>query len=135
MAYGLVPGIACLIAAPFSLAAVWAPDWQSTLMLMFVPFLMMVTWYPPALAVLQNECRPETRALMSGLFLTILGVIGTGGGPALTGFLSDYFAARDPATSLQWSLTVIVPFFVLSGVFHIANAFMMRRRATAVATA
>ncbi len=134
-AYGLVPGIACLIAAPFALAAVWAPDWQSTLMLMFVPFLMMVTWYPPALAVLQNECRPETRALMSGLFLTILGVIGTGGGPALTGFLSDYFAARDPATSLQWSLTCIVPFFVLSGVCHLVNAWMMGRRPAAAAAA
>jgi MFS family permease len=135
MAYGLVPGIACLIAAPFTLAAVWAPDWQSSLTLMFVPFLMMVTWYPPALAVLQNECRPETRALMSGLFLTILGVIGTGGGPALVGFLSDYFAARDPATSLNWSLTFIVPFFVLSGVFHIANAVLMGRRERALAVA
>jgi MFS family permease len=134
-AYGLVPGIACLIAAPFSLAAVWAPDWQGTLVLMFIPFLMMVPWYPPALAVLQNECRPETRALMSGLFLTILGVIGTGGGPALTGFLSDYFAARDPATSLQWSLTCIVPFFVLSGVCHLANAWMMGRRPAAAAAA
>lgn len=131
MAYGLVPGIACLIAAPFSLAAVWAPDWQSSLALMFIPFLMLVTWYPPALAVLQNECRPESRALMSGLFLTILGVIGTGGGPALTGFLSDHFAARDPATALQWSLTCIVPFFLLSGIFHIANAWMMGRGAKA----
>jgi MFS family permease len=135
MAYGLVPGIACLIAAPFALAAVWAPGWESTLLLMFIPFLMMVTWYPPALAVLQNESRPETRALMSGLFLTILGVIGTGGGPALTGLLSDYFAARDPATSLNWSLTMIVPFFVLSGIFHLVNAVLMGRRATAVATA
>ncbi len=127
MAPALVAGISSVIAIPFVLAAIWVPGWQQALLLMIVPFMTMAMWMPPALALLQNECRPETRSLMGGLFLTMCGIVGTGGGPAVTGLLSDIFAAADPATSLNWALTAIVPVFLIAGVTHFINAARIAR--------
>ena len=127
-AAALVPGISSVFAIPLVLAAIWVPGWQAALLLMIVPFVIMAMWFPPALGLLQNECRPEIRALMAGLFLTFCGIVGTGGGPALVGLLSDLFARTDPATSLNWALTAIVPFFLIAAIAHFANAAAMGRR-------
>jgi MFS family permease len=111
------------------------PDWQTALVLMIIPFVIMAMWFPPALALLQNECRPEIRAVMAGIFLTFCGIVGTGGGPALVGLLSDSFAGAEAATSLNWAMTAIVPFFLVAALAHFVNAAQMGRRTVAVAAA
>lgn len=123
----IVPAIASIGSAPLALAAVWAPGWWQALLLLVIPFALMVMWFPPLLASIQNECRAETRAVMAAIFLTLCGIVGTGGGPALVGWLSDALSSGGQAEPLNWALTAIIPFFVIAGVAHIISAMAIGR--------
>ncbi len=123
----IVPAFASLATAPLALVAVWTPGWWPALCLMIVPFILMVMWFPPLVASIQNQCRPETRALMAALFITLCGVIGIGGGPALVGWISDLLQARGIADPLEWALTAVIPFFVVAGLAHLVSAAVIGR--------
>lgn len=123
-----VPAIGFLIATPLVAAAIWADGWHMALAFLVIPFILTMLWLPPALATLQNFSRPEARAVTSSIYLLLTGLVGTGGGPASVGLMSNMIGGT-PAHSLQWALTAIVPFLALAGLAHFAMAATLRAEA------
>ncbi len=125
-----VPAIGFLVATPLVAAALWTDSWQMALAFMVVPFILTMMWLPPALATLQNFSRPESRAVTSSIYLLLTGLVGTGGGPASVGLMSNLIGGT-PSHSLQWALTATVPFLALAGLAHFAMGAALRAEARA----
>lgn len=69
------------------------------------------------LAMVQSVAPTRMRALASALVMFSAAILGIGGGPFLTGFLSDYFQATSGQESLRHALFV-VSFFTLIPAIH-----------------
>ncbi|MFX4891436.1 hypothetical protein ABTB75_18985, partial [Acinetobacter baumannii] len=90
-AYAMVPAVSILLSLPFMVAAVYAPSWQITLMLLAGPNFLNNMYLAPALAVVQNAVNPRQRVVSGAVLLFVLNLIGLGGGPLFVGSMSDYF--------------------------------------------
>jgi predicted MFS family arabinose efflux permease len=126
-ARALVPGIAWATAWPLMLLAVWVPSWQLTLLLIFVPFSLMTMWLPPALATVQNTFPADQRSTAGAIFVLLAAAFGSGAGPTFVGFVSDYYGKFDPATSLQWALTSLIPFALLAAIAYYVTSIILLR--------
>lgn len=123
-AYAMVPAISIILSLPFLIAAVYAPTWQMTVLLLAGPNFLNNMYLAPALAVVQNAVKPNQRVVSGAFLLFVLNLLGLGGGPLIVGAMSDFFknghvaagmaetAAK--AVGLQEGLLSLAPFFVLA---------------------
>jgi MFS family permease len=72
---------------------------------MFVNFFYL----PSVITLVQQEVRPDQRALSGALMLATMNLIGIGLGPTLIGAVSDYFRAANPQHSLQLAFYSLLP--------------------------
>jgi predicted MFS family arabinose efflux permease len=98
-AYGYIPGISLLIAAPAYILAVTRADATSAVVLLGIATLFQYTYLGPTLGVFQNMMHPRMRATSSAFNNMLYTLIGNGLGPVLVGVLSDRFGPADPASS------------------------------------
>jgi MFS family permease len=72
----------------------------------------------PAVALVQQEVRPNQRVLSGALLLLVMNLIGLGLGPTYLGAMSDFFRPSHPDNSLQLAFYTLIPFyFVAIGLF------------------
>ena len=88
-----------------------------------------------AIALVQEEVKPNQRVMAGALLLLIMNFIGLGLGPTYVGAASDYFKAAGYAMPLQTSLYTLTPFYVVAIVLFLMLAHRLRREGTAGAAA
>lgn len=111
-----IPGYGLALAFPLGFAAFRVSDpWVAIALLVAATGLGMLHAAPVG-AVVQALAPLRMRALISGLFNASLTLIGMGGGPLLTGWLSDVFDARGDAAGLGRALSWISLFYLWAAV-------------------
>jgi MFS family permease len=107
----LVCGIASL---PFAWMFLNAPTPQAAFLANVVPSFVGLIYASIAYTASQELVGVRMRSVASAFTLFCLTLLGIGGGPTLVGFLSDYFAAADPQTSLRRALETMLILNALS---------------------
>lgn len=88
------PAITLTLAAPLYFGAFSSTAVATSFAFIWFANLALATHLAPSLASVQNVTDPRMRALATALVWLVLGLLGTGLGPTLLGFASDFFAAR-----------------------------------------
>lgn len=112
--YAIAPVISLTLAIPFYLGFVWAPTWPLALAFLIGPTFLNYFYLSSAVALVQEEVRPEERVMSGALLLLVMNFIGLGLGPTYVGAASDFFRASHPHNSLQMALYTLVPFYGLA---------------------
>ena len=131
-AYGLVPGLAMLIAAPTLVAALMATTWQLSLALMTVPMICVTIYVAPALALVQNLTPVTARATATAILLLAFNIIGLGCGPLAIGWLSDTLAHDGVASSLRIALMGVAPLSLVAAGLYFALSRVAQRDSDAI---
>jgi MFS family permease len=126
-AYALIPALGLAGSVPFFVGFVWAPGWELALLFLIGPTFFNYFYLSPAVALVQDEVRPNQRVLSGALLLLIMNLIGLGLGPTYLGAASDYFRATNPDNSLQLAFYTLVPFYFLAIALFIALARVLKR--------
>jgi len=113
-AYASIPALSLTIALPFYVGFVWAPGWQLALWLLTAVMALNYFYLSSAIALVQEEVRPDQRVMAGALLLLVMNFIGLGLGPTYVGEASDAFAAHGIAHSLQVALYTLTPFYVIA---------------------
>jgi MFS family permease len=91
--YALVPAIGITIAYPIIWAVFTAPSWTTAAVLIILPGIFSYTYLGPTFGVVQNMVPTRRRATATAIMFFFLNLIALGGGPPLTGWMIDHFAA------------------------------------------
>ncbi|WP_438864396.1 spinster family MFS transporter [Neptunicella sp.] len=126
-AYALLPAISLAIAIPFYIGFVWAPSWQVSLAFLIGPTFLNYFYLSSAVALVQQEVKPNQRVMSGALLLLIMNLIGLGFGPTFVGMASDFFRASFPDNSLQMALYSLVPFYFLAIALFLWLARVLRK--------
>ncbi|OYX18771.1 MAG: hypothetical protein B7Z09_04165 [Brevundimonas diminuta] len=130
-AYGLVPAVSLILAAPAFVAAVIVPGWSMSLALFAIPIALNIVFMGPALAVVQNGAKPANRTVASALFLLINNLVGLGGGPLFIGIVSDLATPRYGDEALLVAMLALTPVFLLAALAHYMVARALRAQPSA----
>ncbi len=91
--YALVPAIGVSLALPFAAAVYTAASWQTAALFLIGPGLFAYVYLGPTFGVVQNMVPTHRRATATAVLFFVLNLIGLGGGPPLTGWAIDHYAA------------------------------------------
>lgn len=127
-AYGLIPAISLVGAAPLFLAFVLAPSWPIALAFMAGPTALNYFYLSASVALVQDEVRPDQRVLSGALLLLVMNLMGIGIGPTFVGAVSDLFRPAHPQSSLQLAFLCLLPFYALAIALFLVLAGVLRRR-------
>ena len=130
-AYALVPAIGLVIALPFFVAFVWAPGWELAMLMLIVPTALNYFYLSPAVALVQEEVRPNERVLSGALLLLVMNLVGLGLGPTWVGAASDWFSASGHDNPLQLAFYTLTPFYGLAVLLFLMLARAIRREVEA----
>jgi hypothetical protein len=100
----MAPAISLTLAIPFYIGFVWAPTWPLALAFLIGPTFLNYFYLSSAVALVQEEVRPNQRVMSGALLLLVMNFIGLGLGPTYVGAASDFFRASHPHNSLQMAL-------------------------------
>nr|WP_198683268.1 MFS transporter [Peristeroidobacter agariperforans] len=128
-AYALVPAVGLALAIPFFIGFVWAPTWPLALLFLVGPTFFNYFYLSPAVALVQEEVRPQERVLAGALLLLVMNLIGLGLGPTYLGAVSDLLRDTHPNNSLQIAFYTLVPFYVLAVAMFLGLARKLKREA------
>ncbi len=99
--YGLVPAVGVALSYPFVIAIYTASSWQVAALWLLFPGALSYVYLGPTYGVVQNAVGPEQRATATAVLFFILNLVALGGGPPVTGWMIDHFAAYHLATPGQ----------------------------------
>jgi MFS family permease len=125
-AYGLIPATSLALAAPFYAGFVWANSWAVALLFLLFPMFLNFFYLSSSVALVQEEVRPDQRAMSGALLLLVMNFIGLGLGPTYVGAASDFFRAAHPGHSLQFALYTLLPFYFLAIILFLWLARVLR---------
>jgi MFS family permease len=149
--YGWLPAAGAVLACPLYILGYLQTRWLPGILILMLPGVFSATWFAPTFAVTQNLVTPRMRASAVAVLTLSLNLVGMTLGPAVTGALSDYFAARHyspgsytaqcsglhpahvslcqtaSASGIRTALILIVMLFVWSGLHFVFAARHMRR--------
>jgi len=93
--YALAPCIGMLIAAPlYVFALLQEGSWLVAVLLLFVPATIVPAFSPTLATTIQSLVEPRMRGTTAAISSALAHIISLGFGAVITGFASDYFAAR-----------------------------------------
>ena len=93
-AYASIPALSILVAAPIMIFGLWSPHIGVAIFCVAAYLFLAGFYLGPSFSIAQTLAPIEMRAMSTALFFFILNMIAMGGGPTITGFLSDWFAAN-----------------------------------------
>ncbi|PQA89581.1 spinster family MFS transporter [Hyphococcus luteus] len=128
-AYAYVPAVGLTLAVPFFAGFVWAPSWPLALAFLAIPTGLNYFYLSPAVALVQEEVKPNQRVLSGALLLLVMNLIGLGFGPTYLGMASDFFRVSHPDNSLQLAFYTLIPFYFLAVALFLGLARALRREA------
>ncbi|WP_033963096.1 spinster family MFS transporter [Sphingomonas sp. Ant H11] len=126
--YAIGPAVSLAIALPFYVAFLWAPGWPVALVLLTVVMLLNYFYLSAAVALVQEEVRPDQRVLSGALLLLVMNFIGLGLGPTYVGAASDWFTAHGSAHGLQAALYTLAPAYLVAIALFLWLARVLRVR-------
>jgi predicted MFS family arabinose efflux permease len=88
------PAIALTLSAPLFLIGVAQPALGKAVWIFLAALVLMFVYYTPSLALVQNMVGASMRASASFVVSAMIGLVGVGLGPTLTGLFSDTLARR-----------------------------------------
>lgn len=112
--YALVPAIGIAAAYPLIWLVYTAQTWQLATALIVLPGILSYTYLGPSFGVIQNMVPTYRRATATALLFFFLNLIALGGGPPLTGWVIDHFAAFHYAHPDQTGLWAALQGFMAS---------------------
>ena len=113
-AYASIPALSLTAAIPFYLGFVWSPGWAMALWFLTAAMALNYFYLSSAIALVQEEVRPDQRVMAGALLLLVMNFIGLGLGPTYVGAASDHFHALGYARPLQTALYTLTPFYLLA---------------------
>ena len=125
--YAYIPAIGLAIAVPFFVGFVAAPGWELACALLLLPMGLNYFYLSPAVALVQEEVRPNQRVLSGALLLLVMNLVGLGLGPTWVGAASDWLRPTYPEHSLQMAFYTLVPFYFLAIGLFLLLARALRR--------
>jgi predicted MFS family arabinose efflux permease len=128
-AYAYLPAAGLALAIPFFVGFVWSPGWELALVFLAFPLFFNYFYLSPAVALVQEQVRPNERVLAGALLLLVMNLVGLGLGPTYLGALSDALRPGHPEHSLQLAFYTLVPFYVLAVVCFLWLARALKRQA------
>ena len=118
-AYGLVPAIAALIAAPAYAIGLFAPDLTVAFVLFVIPQALGNVWIAPTVTAVQHIVPARMRTTASASFLFVNNLIGIGFGTFMFGFLSDALTRSHGEDALRYSILYGLGFYFVSVVVYL----------------
>lgn len=88
------PAVGLAVTVPVYLIAFSNPHLWTSIGFLFVGNLMLITFYTPTFATVQNLVGPRMRASAVALFSLVFSLVGAGLGPTFLGMISDFFAQQ-----------------------------------------
>lgn len=122
-----VVGWMMLLAAPFAIAAMLAPNWSVVLVCLGGFNFLNYTYYGAIFATYMTLAPVNMRGALAGMFAVALTMLGYGFGPPLTGISSDIAGSLGAADPIRWGLVVTSCFFAVAGLIFMAAAAAIRR--------
>lgn len=126
-AYGYLPALSLVVAAPFFIGFVWSPHWQWALAFLTVPMFLNSFFLPATVAFVQDEVSPDKRVISGALLLLVMNFIGLGLGPTYVGMASDFFHATWGPHSLQAALYALTPMYLIAALLFVGLARLIAR--------
>jgi len=122
--YVWLPGIATLVAIPFSMFVYLWDDYVLALCVAAIPGMLGAYYLGPTFALTQAMATLRMRAMAASIMLFIINLIGMGLGPQLTGIISDVLAAFTDLgeDSLRWALVCVLLVNVFSTICYFLAA-------------
>jgi predicted MFS family arabinose efflux permease len=126
-AHAIIPAISLLLALPFFLGFVWAPDWKLALVFLMAPMFLNSFFLTATVTFVQSEVRANQRVIAGALLLLVMNFIGLGLGPTYVGMASDFFRASYGAHALQTALYALAPMYLIAALLFFALAHLINR--------
>jgi MFS family permease len=122
-AYGWLPGIVLIVGVPALIGAFWVDSIVLHLCLLTVYLVTAGVYLGPSFAIAQTLAPIRMRAMSTALFFLVLNLIALGGGPTITGMISQhYIPVHGETHALRLALTWLAVPYVLSIVaFFVAS--------------
>jgi MFS family permease len=125
--YVLLPAIFYALAAPVFVGAILATSLWVSITLYAVPTALTYATFGPAIAAIQHNSPPASRAGTAALFYFILNFIGIGAGTLVVGSLSDALHTHFGAESLRYAILLDLVFLLVgAALFASATLFLNR---------
>ena len=126
-AYATVPAASLILALPFFLGFVWAPNWELALALLAVPMFLNSFFLSATVTFVQSEVAPERRVISGALLLLVMNFIGLGLGPTYVGMASDFFRPTQGDHALQAAYYALAPMYVVAALLFLWLARLIAR--------
>ncbi|WP_395647713.1 spinster family MFS transporter [Terricaulis sp.] len=126
-AYALLPALSLLVAFPFFLGFVWAPEWKLALVFLMAPMFLNSFFLTATVTFVQSEVRADRRVISGALLLLVMNFIGLGLGPTYVGFASDFFAPSLGAHALQAALYALSPMYLIAATLYFWLAHLIKK--------
>lgn len=127
----LVPALCSALAAPVLFAGARADGSVTAIALYSVAGALALVHSAPAGAAMQGMIPDRVRGTVTGVIASLMTLVGLGGGPFLTGLLSDFFGGAADPTSIGRALGCVSALFLWAGVhFTLASRSFARDLAT-----
>ncbi|MDG2277750.1 MAG: MFS transporter [Pseudomonadales bacterium] len=122
--YLWLPGLATVLAIPFSVYVYLGDDVIRALFVANIPVMLGAFYLGPGFALTQRLVGVRMRALAASVLLFVTNLIGLGLGPQLTGIISDVLHATTAlgVDSLRWSMVSVLGLNVISTLFYLIAA-------------
>lgn len=105
--YLKIPAYAIVISFPFAMGVLFGPNKWIYLFSYMITNVLYAIYTGPCYAILQEMVDVRMRAVTSGIYLTIINLLGLGLGPLATGMLSDFYQPMYGESSIRWALFTI----------------------------
>ncbi|WP_447761242.1 spinster family MFS transporter [Sphingopyxis panaciterrae] len=126
-AYGLVPGIALILAVPCFVGFVSAPSWPVAMLFLAGSTCLNCFYLTPSVTLVQNMVPAQRRTISGAVLLLVMNLIGLGLGPTYLGAMSDWLRAGHPDNPLQMAFYSLIPFYALAAGLYLALARTLAR--------
>lgn len=126
-AYAVIPALSLLIAFPFFLGFVWAPEWKLALVFLMAPMFLNSFFLTATVTLVQGEVRADQRVISGALLLLVMNFIGLGLGPTYVGAMSDFFAPQQGAHALQAALYALSPMYLIAALLYWGLAYLIKK--------
>jgi MFS family permease len=124
--YLWVPGIATIVAVPFSFGVYLSPGYTGALLFALLPTMLGAMWLGPTFSLTQGLAPLRMRALASAFMLFVLNIIGLGLGPWGVGILSDLLSDAYGEESLRYALLATAMINVWSALHYFLASRTLR---------
>ncbi|MDO7842114.1 spinster family MFS transporter [Sphingomonas immobilis] len=133
--YMIVSGCFALVSIPFGAWFALAPSTSHSLAGLFIGHLLMTGWLPPVYAVAIGLAPPRMRAMVIAVVGFCMTLMGIGLGPLAVGAVNDALKPAFGQEAVRYSLLFIHSGLLFGGLAAFVTAWLLRKRATAIAAA